>query len=100
MEYQQALKTQPNFPAAHYYLGRAFAQRGELDDAIAEYRKALETQPDFAADIHRAWGLALAARGQSDEAATHYRQARAIEANPVEARYGHDAVPGTLHSQR
>src|SRR2546422_3312424 len=39
--YHLALRLKPGFPEAHFFLGNALDQHGQLDDAIAEYRQAL-----------------------------------------------------------
>ena len=43
-EYQKALEINPNYAEAHYNLGNALIQKGQVDEAIAEFQKALENQ--------------------------------------------------------
>ena len=54
------------------------ADRGQVDEAIAQYRKALEIKPDYA-EAHSNLGFALAGRGQFEAAIAHYRKALEIK---------------------
>jgi Flp pilus assembly protein TadD len=65
-------------------LGKALADRGQADAAIAHYRKALEIKPDDA-EAHDNLGNALAGRGQVDLAIAHYRKALEIQPDDAEA---------------
>jgi protein O-mannosyl-transferase len=42
------VRKSPANAKAHHNLGKALAEEGQLDEAIAEHRKALEIPPDFA----------------------------------------------------
>jgi len=50
---QSVLKTQPDNPAPHYYLGMAYNQTGNADLAEREWRKTVELRPQ-AADAQQA----------------------------------------------
>ncbi len=80
----RALACTSNNGIAHSDLGLALADRGEVDEAIAEYRKALKIKPDNI-EAHNDLGLALVARGQVDEAIAHYRKALEINSYYMEA---------------
>lgn len=43
-----AVRLQPEFIVAHDHLGRALADRGDLDEAIDCFRRALQLRPDYA----------------------------------------------------
>jgi protein O-GlcNAc transferase len=58
----------------HYNLGKAFKDRGQLTDAIANYREALRWLPAFP-EAHNNLGVALKACGRIDEAVASYREA-------------------------
>jgi tetratricopeptide (TPR) repeat protein len=68
------LEIDPNFATAHYNLGTALVDRGQVDEAMAQYRKALEIKPDLA-EAHYYLGNVLANRGQVGEAIEHYQTA-------------------------
>jgi tetratricopeptide (TPR) repeat protein len=65
-------------------LGKALADRGQADAAIAHYRKALEIKPDYA-EAHDNLGNVLAGRGQVDLAIAHYRKGLEIQPDDAEA---------------
>ena len=46
--YRTTVDRNPDCWMAHDNLGRALADRGQVDEAIAHYRKALEIKPDYA----------------------------------------------------
>jgi tetratricopeptide (TPR) repeat protein len=41
-QYQVAIDLDPNFPASHYFLGRAYEAKGMYDDAVRSYTRASE----------------------------------------------------------
>ncbi len=84
--YRTTLDRNPNCWMAHNNLGLVLADRGQLDQAIAQYQVALKIQPDYA-EAHNNLGNALADRGQFDEAIAHYRRALQINPRDVEAVY-------------
>jgi tetratricopeptide (TPR) repeat protein len=40
--YKKTIELDPNFPTAHFFLGRAYEAKGMYDEAVAEYSKAQE----------------------------------------------------------
>ncbi|HZS06078.1 MAG TPA: tetratricopeptide repeat protein [Blastocatellia bacterium] len=50
-EYERILKTNPNYPLAHYHLGQAYERKGERERARAAYRSFLEIWQDADPDI-------------------------------------------------
>jgi Flp pilus assembly protein TadD len=71
-------------PAAHNGLGIVLADRGQVEEAIAQYRMALEIRPGHA-EAQTNLGSALADRGQADEAIAHFRKALEIKPGLAEA---------------
>jgi tetratricopeptide (TPR) repeat protein len=67
---------------AHYNLGIALNQRGDVDDAITHYRQAIELRPNYA-DAHYNLGRLLTQKGQLDDAVSHYE--KVLEINPADA---------------
>jgi protein O-GlcNAc transferase len=82
--YRHALEIKPDYPEAHYNLGVALRERGQLDEAIAAYRHALELKPGYL-EAHYNLGVALGDRGQFDEAIAAYRRALRLKPNYPEA---------------
>ena len=78
-EFERALEIRPDFADAHYNLGIALYNRGEVDQAIAHYRKALEIEPD-SVNAHTNLGNILAGRGELDKAVAQYQ--KALEVRP------------------
>jgi Flp pilus assembly protein TadD len=81
----------PDSADVHNTLGIAFAEKGRMDDAIAEFREALRLAPD-SAQTHWHLGAALAYRGARDEAVEHLRRSVQLDPNNLEARHDLEAV--------
>jgi superkiller protein 3 len=47
-QYEQALRINPDDASAHYNLGNALQQIGQLPEAIEQYQQALQIKPDYA----------------------------------------------------
>jgi spermidine synthase len=77
----------PETADLHNVLGITLAEKGELDEAIAQFRDALNLEPANAA-THWHLGAALAARGARDEATMHLQ--RSVEIDPSNAAVRHD----------
>jgi spermidine synthase len=73
----------PESVEVHDYLGIALAEKGQLDEAIAQFRQSLELDPD-SARTHWHLGAALASNGARQDAIVHLR--RSIELDPANAR--------------
>ena len=78
-QYQKALEINPNDAEAHYNLGIALLQKGQVDEAMVQFQKALEINPNYA-EAHNNLGLVLFQKGQVDEAIAQYQ--KALEINP------------------
>ncbi|MCS7336621.1 MAG: tetratricopeptide repeat protein [Verrucomicrobiae bacterium] len=73
-----------NNPAAHYGLGRAYHELGQLDMAVEQYRAALELDPNHILSRLNL-GVVLARRGRLSEATNHFGAILAREPKMVEA---------------
>ncbi|HWW02773.1 MAG TPA: tetratricopeptide repeat protein [Candidatus Acidoferrum sp.] len=92
---RQALGYKPTCAPAHFFLGRALEQKGELNEAVSEYQEALRLEPRFS-QAHIFIGLALARQNQFDSAAVHYRSALKIDPDSATAE---NNLARLLHSQ-
>ena len=81
----------PDSVDVHNMLGIAFAEKGHIDEAIAEFREALRLDSD-SAPTHWHLGAALAYRGAREEAVTHLRRSVQLDPNNALARRDLDAV--------
>jgi tetratricopeptide (TPR) repeat protein len=73
-EYRQAIRIKKDYPEAHYNLGIALKEKGQLDEAMAEYRQAIRIKKDYS-EPHNNLGIALKAKGRLDQAIAEYREA-------------------------
>ena len=72
--------------AIHLFTGILYANKGILDETIAEFKKALSINPRYA-DAHYNLGLAYQMKGMVDEAIFEYKQTLAIDPGYSEAHY-------------
>jgi glycosyltransferase involved in cell wall biosynthesis/Tfp pilus assembly protein PilF len=72
------VKASFNCAQPHYSLGKAFAKKGEWEQAISSYRQALHID-SHSAEIARSLAEALVKNGQLDEAVTVYQKAIKIQ---------------------
>ncbi len=87
--YRQALACKPEYPEAHFFLGRALERKGQTAAAMSEYSEALRLRPDFDA-AHILVGLLLAKEKKFDQAVVHYQAAlkSAPESAPAQSDWG------------
>lgn len=57
---------------AHYTLGNALREKGDLDGAISEYRQAVKSNPNFV-NAYYSLGIVLAGKGDTAGAIQEYR---------------------------
>src|SRR5207302_13441 len=69
-------------PDAHYNLGTALFQKGDLDGAIAQWRTTLSIHP-YDAGAHTSLGNALVQKGFLGEAVDHYEIALQSEPDSI-----------------
>jgi tetratricopeptide (TPR) repeat protein len=82
---KKALQFRPtDCASAHYNLGYALREKGQVDEAIANYLKAVELKPSWA-EAYCNMGLALREKGQVDEAIAHYLKAIELKPSYAEA---------------
>src|SRR2546427_416126 len=86
-EFREALRINPQYAQAHYYLGAAlFELDNGVDEALVELREAIRLNPENA-EAHNTLGLALLEQGSVDEAMREYREVLRIDPQYAEAHY-------------
>jgi tetratricopeptide (TPR) repeat protein len=73
--------------ATYFLRGRAYQQKGEYDQAIADFDQAITLKPDDAG-TYSSRGDAYRKKGEYDRAIADYDQALALEPDYAEAYYG------------
>lgn len=84
--FQKALALTPESGAAHCNLARAYAERGNSEQAITHYTKAIQSRPS--ADLHHDRGLAYYVTGRANEAVTDFKKAIELDAKLADAYFG------------
>ena len=82
-EYKKALHIDPNFAEAHFNLGVAHQEKGNLKEAIAEYQKTLQIYPNYL-EAHNNLGILYFREGMLDQALAEYQ--KTIEIKPDYAK--------------
>ena len=78
------VRKMPESSKAHYNMGNASCEQGQLDEAIKELKLALSLKPDYA-EAHNGLGITYAKQGQLDEAIKEYTLALTLKSNFAEA---------------
>src|SRR6185436_18572318 len=84
--FRQAVAAQPDSLPAHFNLGAALSQTGDLPGAIAQFEEVLRLDPNHP-DAHYNLGLLLAQTNQGAQAIKHLQVAVADNPNDVNARF-------------
>jgi protein O-mannosyl-transferase len=71
---------------AHYNLGHALDDKGQIDEAIRQYREAIRLKPNYP-DAHNNLGIALDNKGQTGEAIQQFREAIRLKPDHLDAHY-------------
>jgi tetratricopeptide (TPR) repeat protein len=77
--YTAALVIRPQSPGAHCNLGSALAEKGRLDEAIAEFREALRLKKDYVSGHNRLGMLLCGDKKDYDGAIASFREAIRLE---------------------
>jgi tetratricopeptide (TPR) repeat protein len=89
----------PESADLHNMLGIAHAEKGRMDEAVAEFREAARLEPN-SASTHWHLGAALAFQGARDEAIAHLRRAVELDPNNADARRDLDVVLASMRGPR
>jgi tetratricopeptide (TPR) repeat protein/serine/threonine protein kinase len=94
-----AVALRPGSPGAHFNLGNALYDNGQLDEAIAEWHEALRLQKALQQDLpqaHTNLGIALRDKGLLDEAIAEHREAIRLKKDAAAA---HTNLGGALRAK-
>ncbi len=86
VEYREAIRARPEYPAAHLSLGIALRDKGDLNNAATEFREVLRERPNDAG-AHNALGLTLFRAGDFNGATAEYREFARLNPQDGEAHY-------------
>ncbi|MDR3458414.1 MAG: tetratricopeptide repeat protein [Verrucomicrobiae bacterium] len=94
-DYHTALRYQPTFPEAHFFLGDALDEQGRTDEAITEYQQALWFKPTQE-QTHIFLGIALGKQKKYAEAISHYQAALVLD---PDSAVTHNNLARIYHTQ-
>ena len=81
---QEAIRFDPDYADAHFWLGRAYRDKGLLDDAIAAFKEAIRLNPDDD-NAHHQLGHVYEDKGMADDAISAFK--KAIHLDPDDAEH-------------
>ncbi len=93
LEFQEAIRLDPEFAEAHFRLGLGFESLGKREEAEGEYKKAIEAYKKYFeenredAEAHYALGQTYANLGQYSEAIREYREATKLKEDDPDIFY-------------
>ena len=87
--YTNAIELKPDFVNVYNNRGNAYADKGELDNAIKDYNKAIQLiqRPSDLASAHNNRGSAYVDKGELDNAIKDYNKAVQLNPDYAEAYY-------------
>ena len=80
------VKKAPGNPRAYQYLGLAYHDVKDFDNAIIQYKKSLSLNP-LQPDVHNNIGVSYFNRGDVDTAIMHFKHALSINPSHADAHY-------------
>jgi len=80
------VKKTPENPRAYQYLGLAYHDVNDLNNAIIQYKKSLALDP-LQPDVHNNIGISYFNRGDVDKAIMHFKYALSIDPSHADAHY-------------
>jgi tetratricopeptide (TPR) repeat protein len=73
--YHEAIELEPSNARVYFYLGKAHATEGQVDESKGMMEKAMQLNPNYRPYALQTLGVALANSGQFDMAATYFEKA-------------------------
>ncbi len=99
LEYEKAIKVDPDHALAHYNLGNIYREKGLIEDAIKEYEMVINITPKDI-EAHYNLGIAYQEKGLIEDAIKEYKIVVNINPNHVSAYNNLGtayAIKGKLH---
>ncbi|MDD4182544.1 MAG: tetratricopeptide repeat protein [Candidatus Omnitrophica bacterium] len=87
VEFEKALKIDPNLAEGYYGLGYAYCYKNQCEAAIPYFQKAIELSPNYA-DAYNAMGYAYSILGKYDDSINYYLKTLKIKEDNLEALNG------------
>ena len=75
---REVIQVKPDFADAHYELGKALLQKGDIKDAVADLELAAKLAPDKP-HVHYQLGRAYLAAGRKTEGENHLEISRQLK---------------------
>jgi protein O-GlcNAc transferase len=82
--YNKAIMINPNYAKAHYNLGGALHELGQLDESVKSYESSLLIEPDYA-QAYNNLGNVFRELGQLDDSLSCYKKSIKLDPNYAEA---------------
>lgn len=98
LEYQEALRINPNDVKTHNNLGIALGKKGAFDAAIKEFQASLRINPTDG-EIHNNLGFTLFNKGSMDAAIHEYQEALRLNPNDTKAYYNLEMAQAKMKIQ-
>ena len=86
INFNKAIKINPNISTIYYNLGLAYHHIGNMDDAIVNYKKAIDLKPDYDEALNN-MGMSLEEKGDVVEAIDKYNKVLEINTKHAGAYY-------------
>ena len=86
-QFQQALRLNPNYPAAHENYALFLSRMGRFDEAIREMKRAQQLDP-LSLGVNSMMGIALGLARRDDEAIPWFRRVLDMDPNFLRAHFG------------
>jgi tetratricopeptide (TPR) repeat protein len=83
--YQETVRLDPQFPSAHYNLGRLSLEAGDLERGIAEMQEAVRRHQDFP-EAQQALGMAYIEQGRFEAAIVHLTRTLVLQPDLIGVR--------------
>jgi lipoprotein NlpI len=92
-DYTEVIRSDPNYAAAYYNRGLAYATKGDYDKAIGDNTEVIRSDPNYAAAYCNR-GLAYATKGDYDKAISDYTEVIRLDPNYTAAYYNRGIAYG------